>query len=82
MIFQVSYGMDQSINKQKLEHIPADQLPQYVGKKVVYRKGSDNYENVVLGKRVLETSFYEARSEIRSQYGIVCREDKLYKLLS
>lgn len=68
------YSMDQS----NLKRIPVEQLLQYEGEKVVYHKGNGNYEDVILGKRVLTSMYYEARLAKKPEHGIICLMDRLY----
>ena len=66
---------EQRTGKVLLKQIPADQLPEYIGKKVIW-KTSTGFRDAVLVKEVPQTSFYEVL--FANRYQSVCRNDKLY----
>jgi len=76
--FTTSYSMDRPVLKQ----IPANKLPKYIGRIVVYKESEAEAgcRDIILGPRIPGSCYYQGYTTEDKSKGIYCAEDKLYKL--
>lgn len=77
-VVQVGCAAQRESDKVRIKKIPVDQLPQYIGKKVMW-KTSTGFREAILVKEIPQTSYCEVL--FGEKFQSVCRNDKLYTLL-